>query len=277
MKNLKNKLCNQKGVSLIIAMVFMLICLFVGGSVLVAATMNTSRMRHVPKQQQFLDQRSAAMLIADELKVDADTSLQIIVREREITTQNVTFNDKEKMLYTGTAGKTYKVIFEAVIPEGVTLNTMQETALETAVRFYLKEHGITPDPHSGIIELVNFPKPLGEFIVPEEKGTFDIKITSDAVALDPFKVNYYIEDEDPSDFNKEYDFTVDFEKFDPAVTNQKFSQLVVRLQSAVSITKIPAIEEIIMNPRDDHKGESHITKTTQTVISWANPTIEKGA
>ena len=32
-----------------------------------------------------------------------------------------------------------------------------------------------------------------------------------------------------------------------------------------------------MNPHDDHKGESHITKTTQTVISWANPTIEKGA
>ena len=65
MKHIKKKLRSRLGASLILAMVFMLFCSFVGGSVLASATANAQRVAQLAEQQDFLLERSAALLASD--------------------------------------------------------------------------------------------------------------------------------------------------------------------------------------------------------------------
>lgn len=68
MKHLGQKIKSNKGATLLIAIVFMLFCVFIGGSVLAAATVNGSRLKKsVESEQAYLSQRSAALLIAEQL------------------------------------------------------------------------------------------------------------------------------------------------------------------------------------------------------------------
>jgi len=62
------KLNSRSGSSMIIAMMFMLICVFVGGSVLVAATVNSGRLNGKRQDQQaILNQRSIISVISKDL------------------------------------------------------------------------------------------------------------------------------------------------------------------------------------------------------------------
>ena len=67
---IKEKLQSSKGASLIIALVFMLFCAMVGSAVLAAATANGGRVAALKSDQQdYLNQRSAATLLQDELTI----------------------------------------------------------------------------------------------------------------------------------------------------------------------------------------------------------------
>jgi len=69
MKQTLKKLSSRTGASIIMALVFMLFCLFVGGSVLVAATVNSGRMAGKRQEEQaMLTQRSIASTIVNALK-----------------------------------------------------------------------------------------------------------------------------------------------------------------------------------------------------------------
>ena len=60
MNNLKRTLRSSRGASMILALVFLMFSVFVGGSVLAVATANSARIQHqTDTQQQFLRQRSA--------------------------------------------------------------------------------------------------------------------------------------------------------------------------------------------------------------------------
>ena len=68
MKKTVKKLQSDRGATMILAMVFMLICVFVGGSVLTAASVNGGRLANARSDQQdLLNQRSIAAVIASEL------------------------------------------------------------------------------------------------------------------------------------------------------------------------------------------------------------------
>ena len=79
MKLFRKKLQSNSGASLIIALIFMLVCVFVGGSVLVAATVNSNRIAGERTQQQaILDQRSLCAVFVKSLQNaggDLDVSL----------------------------------------------------------------------------------------------------------------------------------------------------------------------------------------------------------
>ena len=69
MQSLKKKLHSAKGSSLLIVMVFFLLCLFVGGVVLTAATANGGRLAAIKADHQAnYAQRSAAMVVQDALQ-----------------------------------------------------------------------------------------------------------------------------------------------------------------------------------------------------------------
>lgn len=81
MKACITKLQSQKGASLILAAVYFLICAFVGGTVLAAATSGSAHLKdRKADEQTFLIHRSAARVIERELTVD-DGYLQAEIKD----------------------------------------------------------------------------------------------------------------------------------------------------------------------------------------------------
>lgn len=81
MLSLKQKLHSQRGASMLMAMIFLLFCLLIGGSVLAAATANSSRIEHmVNDQQDYLLQRSSLAVMADMLTPQTGNTLQILFK-----------------------------------------------------------------------------------------------------------------------------------------------------------------------------------------------------
>ena len=79
---IKEKLQSQRGASMLMAMVFLLFCLFIGGSVLAAATANSSRIAYLMgDQQEYLSQRSALGVLAEMLTPQEGETLRITFRD----------------------------------------------------------------------------------------------------------------------------------------------------------------------------------------------------
>ncbi len=82
MTKIMQKLHSRSGASMLLAMIFIMFCTFVGGTVLAAATANGSRVAKMTHEQQaYLSQRSAALVIADQLTKGADNGLQLTIVE----------------------------------------------------------------------------------------------------------------------------------------------------------------------------------------------------
>ena len=82
LNHLSQKLQSKKGATLLIVIVFMMFCVFIGGSVLAAATANASRLkRSIATEQAYLSQRSAALLIAEQLYSADPVEFDIIPME----------------------------------------------------------------------------------------------------------------------------------------------------------------------------------------------------
>ena len=80
MFKIMQKLRSRSGASMLLAMVFMMFCTFVGGTVLAAATANGNRVaQQIHDQQSYLNQRSALLVIADQLKGNSENGLQMTI------------------------------------------------------------------------------------------------------------------------------------------------------------------------------------------------------
>ena len=80
MKTLIRKLRQRTGASMLLALTFMMLCVFIGGSVLAAATANNARLQRLTEEdQEYLTLRSAAALIVDELRPLTRSGTQMAV------------------------------------------------------------------------------------------------------------------------------------------------------------------------------------------------------
>lgn len=140
MKSMKQKLSSKTGASMLLALVFLLFCLMVGGSVLSAASANGSRaVQKKTDQQDYLSQRSASLLLADMLKSTDDSAMQLTIKDVVSTSgRTITFmahgteakSNLQMLLYeiamadylAPLIGETYSVSY-ANFPAGHTINT----------------------------------------------------------------------------------------------------------------------------------------------------------
>ena len=133
MLSIKRKLSSKSGASMLLAMVFLMFCLFIGGSVLAAATANGSRVEHLKNDQQnYLSQRSAMLLMADMLTSNGKP-LAITIKEvtKPVTAEDGTTTDATTATFTcanlnSTPNALQQMVFECVIknstPEGAKAN-----------------------------------------------------------------------------------------------------------------------------------------------------------
>lgn len=85
-KTIQGKLQSKSGSSMLLAMVFLLFCLFIGGSVLAAATANAGRVESLRQdRQRELSQRSAMQLMAGQLSAAPESQLQLTIQDVKVT------------------------------------------------------------------------------------------------------------------------------------------------------------------------------------------------
>ena len=276
MRRQKSNLKNSRGASIIIAMVFMLFCVFVGGSVLTAATVNAYRVKNLSKQQQKLNEESAVLFLADSIR-KGDDQLQLTISQREVRKQPVHIDAD------GTVTETApKLDPERIIDINVSgnneLTVPQRILLESAIRKHLIGNTVPADK----ITIRNFkwnnPDPdgskviagIGSFWVGKQVDTpftYSFKIGSD----DLFPGNDY-----QVDFvcNSGYDMKINVH-FPDKDGNLVLSSMSVKMSASKSEKKLTPETEVIKNASDPTTGYKVTTIKSITTLSWTTPKIVK--
>ena len=139
---IKEKLRSSKGASLIIALVFMLFCAMIGSAVLAAATANGGRIAALKSdQQEYLNQRSAATLLSDELQINRP---KLTVEKKEVVRTTYTVSDGGVLTPTGS--DTTKTIDFKV--NGNVTTQLQRILFESAILRYLQTNDIDMDGYT---------------------------------------------------------------------------------------------------------------------------------
>lgn len=259
---------------MIMAMVFMLFCAFVGGSVLASATANAYRVAHLEEQQAFLMERSAALLLSDELQLESDEQFRLSVADSVRSIQEVTVGNGGVVRPTETPPRKERVISFQLTTNDADVTEMQRLMLETTVWRYLLENAAG---EAYTLELVNFPDgvtrpdqfyfvrdiPTGEVTDYTIEGSMQVTGTASAVSLPAYTANFSSGRE-----NNIYDFYVDF---------GELSQLKLTMNAYSGTSNLIEVKSPASEDSTSSTGYVQITtQVTQTTISWDDPMIEKG-
>ena len=286
MNLISRKLRSKTGASMLIAILFMMFCLFVGGSVLAAATANGYRVEHMSDQQDFLSQRSAGSLIADEIDGGKQVS-ELNLEVGDLTTKYLPLKHldgggwEEDPSRAKTEERT--ITFEAPFSAEKSMTVMQRLMYETAVCRYLKEQGIT-EGQLGFVEGT-----VGSITVELEgfyyNGTaiqnlsqFWYKYSSSQAAIGGQVAIQGKRNDEGTPFTQytAYFTSGDQENmYDFLVTFGDMTQMTVSADAYMGTTEIPRPVE-----RVEHATKGFVEVTyanTRTDITWEWAYIEKGA
>ena len=263
MNRISKKLRSQTGASMLIALLFLMFCLFVGGSVLAAAGDNGARAVRISDQQEFLSLRCAAGLMADELDGGkAVDTLTLLVEDLLLVPSGESVSGRQRII-------TFRAPFRAGNP----MTGMQRLLYETAVCRYLLEQDI-PVEDTGVQVILEGFWYRGDPITtvqdfwyhycpgdPQIGGSLDISGELDATGetFGTGSARFQLDTGENC-----YDFLVIFDT----------SRMTVHADATVSTTGIP-------HPPESQELESgdfvEITVTeTRTYITWSWVNIRKG-
>ena len=146
MSSIKQKLHSKTGASMILALMFMMICLIIGGTVLASATANGRRVADMQSdEQEYLSQRSAMLLMADMLKTSSDDELSLIIEDKTVT--NLSDN-------TSTRTVTFTLPNTGSVKKPMLQKVLYESVLSAYFSKYREQYPAAPIPNS--IYYINF-------------------------------------------------------------------------------------------------------------------------
>lgn len=186
MVSMKQKLQSNRGASMLMAMVFLMFCLLIGGSVLASATANGSRIENIAEDhQEYYSQRSAMMLLSNMLLDKDGKNLQVVVTDVAVPQSNGEIKHTITISCPG-------------LPADVPY--LQKILLEVVVASYVRE-GVTVKYPSSFDEWINLESPA------QASGNF--YMACDIDLSDHQAVNYKIHTptaEGTQDYTLELDF-----------------------------------------------------------------------
>ena len=278
MNLIKNKLHSKRGASLLIAMVYLIFAVFVGGSVLAAASANGYRIEHLSDQQDYLNQRSAALLLAEEMDIGTFSNISLdakyIITTREPV--KVHLSGAEVPDTTKPTTVTHSLNFEA--RTNGELDVLGRLMFETAILRYMavtdttlvKPENITI---KGLVYNGQAITSISQFwTVNDESCSGEIKINgTKGTETEPF--TEYTARYRCGAGDQLYDFIVDF---------GDYSQLTITMNGYSGIRNQPSVPELedAGDGTVDGNGYQHChrvtTETERTTIAWNRPVIAKG-
>lgn len=238
MSQFKRRLRSTRGSSMFLAMVFFLLCFFVGGSVLAAATANGGRLtRSQESMASYYAQRSAVTLLREQFTNPTKTSIKLNTTNNTIittTSGGVTTMEKQQPSYD------YKVVY------GDNQTALQELASNAAVAVY-KEHNIEDSR-------------LTSWTGITYQGVFTIELDGKTSA----KVQYVCNYTDSGDFGD-----IVFYVYTNDLSDSQFSLMVPASVNVVKTTSNASVT-------GDNTLTITRTTTESVNITWGTPEIQKG-
>ena len=310
MNKLQRKLRSRTGASMILALLFLMFCSFVGGSVLVSATANAYRVTHLEEQQAFLDQRSAALLLSDELQVAEGKRFRLYILDADKHIEEGFVNQYGEWQTSGDSridpAVDERVITFQLLTDVTAVSELQELMLQTTVWRYLRNNaagetcivqikdkngtevdlnsfwysfpGVSPVKENGVT-LVTIPaestKEVGGQL------TFSAQLGQDVSgisSLGSYQIYFYSMGE-KSDSGTEDEVPPDL--FDFVLDFGTGSQLKLVMDGYsgtsedITVTGTPTVGNL--RGDNDPTGQIKVkTTSNQTLVSWEDPAIEKG-
>ena len=275
MNKIKHKLQSKQGASLLIAMVYLIFAVFIGGSVLAAASANGYRIEHLSDQQDYLDQRSAAMLLADEMKSSDYASISLDARFNTITRQKIIIKENNDIINVGDPWDTYTLTFKA--NSNGKMDALSRVMFESAVLRYLS---VTDTSQVDTITFQNFVYDDGSADGQTITGLSDFWTisTDNDLCAGTIHVTGTKGGNTFADYTARYRSGMGDELYDFIVDFGDFSQLTVTMNGYSSLRfqqGTATYENSTMVGGDEHTTKV-ITKVERTTVSWNAPVIAKG-
>ena len=278
LKQIKRKLTSQSGASMLLAMVFLMFCLFVGGSVLAAATANAGRVESLKHNQQlYLSQRSAMQLMADLLKSTPESQLQLTIKDVTVTRTVPGENGGAE-----TTASTRTVTFTIHGQDGVQKSAFQKLLYDFAVYKYQVKQGLQNSQlrfehfdFAGVSYDEDNTKYTG-FAKNTDSVTLQASLTVNSVAHEEtlrakyaitedndFQITFLMNTEDGEEENAVPAEEAGTEATEPPVEEIGHMNLTMNSYSSTGNTVTTVVDGVT-------------TTTTTTVIRWDDPVISKG-
>ena len=279
MNILIRKMRSRSGVSMMLVLVFLLFCSFVGSAVLASAVSNSRRVSESGRQQEFLSEQSAAELVADRFRLNLGEYLILTVQD--------SVKAVREMRKVGNGGTFEETGRETVLREitfrvntNITPNAMHRLLLETAVYGFLCELPQDAQNSDIRIRFENFPgdpESTGDFLLrfnvndPETEIGGTLEVAASAYQNTDVTIPSYTVGFLSGRGEERYDFFLYFG-----------DQMKITLDAGFG-TQEPLVMEFPVSSDKEHYFEAaasyiRITETlTRHTVSWENPLIEKGA
>lgn len=291
MNRVLKKLRDKRGSSMILALVFLLFCTFIGGSVLAMSAANSARIRDYGEQQQaFLDQRSAVLLLEDALTrqyrpavgapLTAPPQMRLTAHIITQTTQNTRIQNGGIMEAVGEPTKRIVFSFSAADVEE-SKPAMQRLVYESAILRVLNQYNYDPSLDTVKLEKMNFlalgggsaesVTALSQFwLSAPENNALNVTLSEDAFAQGETVSLANVLCQGGGD---PYHFWVSFGQ------DGGTAQVSLKMEAMVSERPAQLSAPQYVNERVEG-GVTYVdavTSSTQTVIiSWSSPEIVKG-
>lgn len=283
---IKEKLQSSKGASLIIALVFMLFCAMVGSAVLAAATANGGRIAALKSdQQEYLNQRSAATLLSDELQINRP---KLTVTKKEVVKTTYAVSDGGVLTPTGsTTTKTIdfkvngnvttplqRILFESAILRYLQANDMDDYAVTISGFTVAGANGSAGTEISSIPDFRLYDSVKGENQDPECTLTVDLSEGSAGKGTSVTNFSARVGCVGPAPQNSDANKTVAPYTFNVSFVDD--AKLYLRMYAATGSPNEYTYETQEPGSSSSELVKIKTTTNTQT-ISWDPPEILKGA
>lgn len=283
---IKEKLRSSKGASLIIALVFMLFCAMIGSAVLAAATANGGRIAALKSdQQEYLNQRSAATLLSDELQINRP---KLTVEKKEVVRTTYTVSDGGVLTPTGStttktinfkvngnvATQLQRVLFESAILRYLQANDMDDYAVTISGFTVAGANGSAGTEISSIPDFRLYDSVKGENQDPECTLTVDLSEGSVGAGTPVTNFSARVGCVGPAPQNSDANKTVAPYTFNVSFVDD--AKLYLRMYAATGSPNEYTYEQQGESASSSELVKVKTTTNTQT-ISWDPPEILKGA
>ena len=272
MSQIKRKLQSKRGASLLIALVFLIFAVFIGGSVLAAASANGYRIEHLSDQQDYLNQRSAALLLADEMDIDVFSNISLDAKYATITRQPVILYPDGRIEDNGDAQVSYALTFEANT-DGK-MDALCRVMFETAVLRYLTLTDTTNVPITFKDFVYDDGSASGEVI----DGLEDFWTVNDGSCSGEIKISGIKSGETFTEYTARYTCGGGSQLYDFIVDFGDYSQLTVTMNGFNGVRYQRGAPEYDGDRKvgSNQYSDRVITEVERTAISWNRPVVAKG-